>query len=316
MFQKTIEDHLRDEENERKSRARFSENVVAKQHDKTPAILQGGGNMSEQPAAIPRKQEDIAGPVAHHPGHKESNVKIFFTRDYDKFEKISGNRVLNMPKINRIKRDIQNGLDVLKYYPITVHDRAGTLEIVDGQHRFQVAKSLGSMVWYIIMPDLMSLMEIAKVNSNTEKWKDDDFINCYAAQGNEHYIALRDFRAQYGFPLSSCMKMLRSGNASSETGSSSKNAFHEGRFQVKELEQATELAETVKKFKAFPGHKSGGFIVAISKILTNGIVPIDEIVGKFEKNADMLTAQSNWKEYLVNLELIYNKGNHTRKVIY
>ena len=149
--------------------------------------------------------------------HTESSIKIYHTNEYGRFRIIQGNRQLNESKINKIRSDIEDGIDFLKYCPIIVVENDGRLDIIDGQHRFYVAKQICSRVWYIIA-QATSLYEIAKVNSNTEKWKDRDFINCYVQNGNEHYATLAKFREHTGFPVTICLKLLTKGTVSSGGG--------------------------------------------------------------------------------------------------
>lgn len=248
-------------------------------------------------------------------GHVESSVKIFFTKQYDRFVRMKGNRVLNKIKINRIKRDIENGLDVLKYCPVIVSEKDGKLEIIDGQHRYEVAKEMGSHVWYIIADEL-TLLEIAKVNSNTEKWKNKDYIHCYASQGNEHYQQLSDFMEKYGFPLSVSLALLTKGAILTDGGGDLKKVFQAGTFTVADLPTAINIAETVMRFEGFEAAKSRTFVVAICKVIESGQCPIDEVIEAYIDNKAKLEPQSSWKEYLGALEAIVNIGKKIRRVIY
>src|SRR3990167_9828888 len=105
--------------------------------------------------------------------HLESNIKIYFTRDYSIFKNIAGNRLLNENKINKIIYEIKNGLDVLSYCPIIVDE---DMRVIDGQHRLYIARKLQSNIWYVISKKKLSILDIAKVNTNTERWKLKDFI--------------------------------------------------------------------------------------------------------------------------------------------
>lgn len=247
--------------------------------------------------------------------HAESSVKIYFTKEYGLFKIMTGNRPLNENKIRKIKQDICNGIDVLKYCPVIVHERDGRLEIIDGQHRFYVAKQLGSHVWYIVAGE-MSLLEIAKVNSNTEKWKPADFINCYAVQGNEHYVKLREFIEETHFPLSVALQLLGKGLDVADSGGGIKEIFQEGQFIVTNEEDANKVKEVVEQFEPFGMRRSRVFVVAICKIMQAEKVPVQELITAFKANPDKLSPQSGWKEYMSNLEVILNIGKKVRRVLY
>lgn len=246
--------------------------------------------------------------------HKESSLLIYHTTEYGAFRMINGNRELNAAKIKRIQKDIAAGLDVLKYCPILVKSDGKKLEIIDGQHRFWVAKELKKPVHYLIVEKNIDLYSIAKINSNTETWKGKDFINCYAQQGNKDYLILQAFVDEWGFNIGMSINLLANGNT--PDGSQALDAFKAGQFKVKKLNDAIELAKICKQFSKFNAWRSRPFVVAISKILKGAKCDVKELVEKFNKDTESLQIQGTYKEYLVNLEAIYNKGTHKRRVIY
>jgi hypothetical protein len=247
----------------------------------------------------------------------ESKNKIYFTSDYSLFRMIYGNRMLNESKIKKIKHDISHGLDVLAYCPILVSENVNqkSFDIIDGQHRFWVAKEMKKPIHFVIVPK-MELMEIAKVNSNTEKWSKKDFTNCYMAQGNGDYKKLQDFQDKYDLPLTTAMLLLSKGYDIKDSGAFFNKAFEQGKFKVEKEEEAIEIIECCKQFNVSPVWKDRRFIIAVSLIMKAKLCNIKDVIEKFFKDVDQLKKQANYKDYLINLEMIYNKGNHSRKVIY
>lgn len=247
--------------------------------------------------------------------HIESSVKIYFTREYTRFAKLNGNRQLNMAKINKIKKDIEAGLDMLKLCPILVAAKGELLEVIDGQHRLEVAKQVGSCVWYIIADEL-TLAEIAKVNSRTEKWKGGDFINCYSQQGNESYVLLEAYMQKYKFPVGVAVKLLATGSILSDASFVNKELFESGQFVANKRAEAMEIGDTILKFSSFSGHKTRAFIVAICKILDAKKVAIADVIAAYNNHSDKLKLCANPKGYLLALETIMNIGKHVRVTIY
>lgn len=245
--------------------------------------------------------------------HVESSVKVYFTTNYTIFKAIKGNRLLNETKIKKIISDIKAGLDMLKYYPIVVDEN---MNVIDGQHRLFIAKKLKVNVYYIISKKI-ALNEIAKVNSNTEKWNNEDFINCYIVNGNKDYEKLRDFKEKYGFPLSVCQFYLMYGISKDGGDDDMKELFQQGKFKVRFEKEAIALAEKVELFNRFPKYKSRPFIVAVNKVITAGKCDIEEIAEKYaQQDASALKQQANFKGYLTNLEEVYNYKCSKRKVIF
>ena len=87
-------------------------------------------------------------------------MKIQKTNDYSMFETLLGNRTINMKKVEQISNDVQNGFNMLEYFPILVKDNSGKFGIIDGQHRFEVSKLNNLPVYYLIANDI-SLKQIA-----------------------------------------------------------------------------------------------------------------------------------------------------------
>lgn len=249
--------------------------------------------------------------------HVESSIQVFFTSDYGKFKMINGNRQLNEGKINRIIKDIQDGIDVLKYYPIQVCEKANRLEIHDGQHRFFICKKLKRPVHYIVMKEERELVDIAKINSNTEKWTNRDYINCYIQQGVKDYQILRDFHEKYGISITVSLKLLQNGNPGIEgINENISNAFKRGQFKVNHYKEAERIAEACERFAPFQFRHERGFIIAIFRVMDAKKIKIEDLVAAYIKNPDTLQQCGNFKGYLFSLEQLINKGKQNRIVIY
>ena len=247
--------------------------------------------------------------------HIESPVKIYVTRDYGLFGLLQGNRSLNKNKIKKIKDEIAAGTNLLKYCPIIVMEAEGKLKVIDGQHRLEVAKQIQSYVWYVISNEL-SLYEIAKMNSNTEKWKGSDFINCYAVGGNHNYTKLKEFINVYDCPLNVALQLLSKGTKIDNAGSKDMELFRQGKYQVKKEQEAISVMQQIQVFSSFKGHMTGAFIIAICRIIMADKIALDDVLKAYNANPDKLSLNKNWKEYLLNLETIVNIGKSKRRVIY
>jgi len=244
-------------------------------------------------------------------------VQVHHSREYGIFKMIDGNRELNETKINKIMRDIESGIDVLKYYPIQVREVAERLHIIDGQHRFYIARKLGRTVHYILLQEDQSLYNIAAINSNTEKWKTRDFINCYVNLENPHYKELDEFMRKYGLSATLCASLLASGSPTYGSGGSQDlDSFQRGKFEVKYREEAKKLADICAHFNEFKYAKNASFFFAIKKIVDGGKIDIWDLVKKYGSYKDELVKQLSWKEYITNLENIYNKRLQSRVIIY
>jgi hypothetical protein len=244
-----------------------------------------------------------------------SQTMVFQSDNYNLFNMIKGNRELDMVKIKKILADIERGTNLLKYCPILVVEKEKKLNIIDGQHRFVVSKKVKSPVYYIMAEDL-SLYDIARMNSNTEKWKASDFINCYKTLKNSHYIKLDKFLTDHpGISVTTALSLLGHGRVLNGGHSQVMDRFQKGEFKVEHEEFANNIINQALKFE-FKERFSRHFLVALNKILVSDVFPMDELAEKVNDNIGMLQPQDHWRKYLTNLEEIASKGKHKRVAIY
>lgn len=248
--------------------------------------------------------------------HLESSVVIYSTTEYARFNMINGNRQLNEKKIDRIIAEIQGGNDMLRYYPIQVRENKSRLDILDGQHRMYICKKLRRPVYYILVTENKSMPDIAKINSNVEKWSKEDYINCYVQHGNKHYEQLRDFLDTYHFSLSVALMLLKTGAPGAEGHYPGLvDEFRNGQFTIEHLSTAEDLAKQCQRFNAFANWKSRAFVIAIYRIMKADLISIEEVLAAYKKRPEMLTEQANYKAYINTLEQIVNVGKQKRIVI-
>src|SRR5579862_1624129 len=250
--------------------------------------------------------------------HTEAaDIRVCTSQDYTGFKTILGNRKINEAKIKRIIKEIDAGNDMLKYYPIQVAEKNDALEIIDGQHRFLICKQLKRPIHYIVVQENKSLPEIAKLNSNVEKWSQQDFIDCYIKQGNDHYVQLNAFIKKHRLPVTTAISLLLTGDVSTRT-EETRVGFEHGLFEVKARDRAIKVLSMVEKFKPFKNIKETDreFMDALILIRASGKIEIDDLAEKVQKHSELLTAQNGFKNYIFKLEEIYNIGKHSRVLIY
>lgn len=248
--------------------------------------------------------------------HNTSTVIVFQSIEYRNFTMIKGNRGMDERKIKRIIKDIENGNDMLMYYPIQVRVINDKLEIFDGQHRFFICKRLKRPVHYILINEKKNLTDIAKVNSNVEKWKAQDFINCFIQNGNNHYKRLQVFLDTYKINVGTSLCLLSNGSPGGD-GSHHEilDKFEHGLFEIKAWEQAVEFADECLLFNVSPYSTDRSFLIAIYRIKKAGLIDIKVLAAAVKKYPDMLEKQVNYKSYTLNLEAIVNKNKQKRIII-
>ena len=242
-----------------------------------------------------------------------SCTTIYWTTDYKKFHYIHGNRDLNQTKINKLIKDVQDGLDLFKYCPILVNE---TYHIIDGQHRFFVCTKLKMNVYYVIVTEF-SLAQIAKLNNNQNRWKMKDFLSCYIDAGTRSadYKILYDFIEKYKITISAGLSILYSGKVAS--GGQYLEMFRNGEFEVKFLADAEILMNAASEYAPYCDvNYNREFLSALQRLLGNGMFSQSEMIKKLHKNDLKIERKSNTKEYLAHMEELFNFKNSIRKTIY
>lgn len=244
--------------------------------------------------------------------HTKSSVQVFQSKEYGRFHIRNDNRFIDETKVNRIIREIHSGLDLLKYNPITVYENEKTnkLEIIDGQHRFFVSKSLKSFVWYIVIPYNINTNEIARLNANSKPWKKSDFIDVFSKSGNKEYEKIQAFMDKWSVSLNIATKLLIAGKVGNDGGGSitTSNEFQKGLIACRHSAEAAAFMETASKFRFFKYWNSSTFLLALELIVKKGRADMNVLASKMERAQKNLHRRENYKNYLHILDTVYNDG--------
>jgi hypothetical protein len=130
--------------------------------------------------------------------------RVYYLSEKQELKFVNGNREIRSSRsMKELVDDIrENGILV----PLLVARLIdGTLVLVDGQHRYIIAKThcRGIAVPYVIRWDGITEEEAQKKarginNFSVGKWKTDDFKNSLIIGKNENYIKFNDFQRQFG----------------------------------------------------------------------------------------------------------------------
>lgn len=241
-------------------------------------------------------------------------MKILETQNYSEFNVISGNRVINKKKVERLIDDIKNGLNLLPYCPIIVYKENGLFQIVDGQHRFETSKTLDLPVYYV-MCDKLDLRQIARLNSRSDKWSNKDFLQCYIKLGVEDYKVLSAFIDKYNIVYSAAIELLMYNKVQTVNGSMDR--FRDGEFRVKHLESAERLVQITQQiFGRYKFSNDRYLIGAMQKLLKIGKCDIEVLKQKIASAPMQMNPQTSIKEYIYNIERVYNYNNSKRTTIF
>lgn len=225
----------------------------------------------------------------------KSISQVHTTTDYFLFKPIGGNRNKNLLHINRLKKSMAEN------YLFTVIIVNEKLEIIDGQHRFDVIQELGLPLHYIICKGY-GLNEVHILNANSRNWGKDDYLEGYCNLGYKDYIVYRDFKEKYDIGHDQCELLL----TGAFKGPRSSN-FYNGEFKVTKLSEGTKMIEQILLIEPYYlGAKRKTFITAMVSLFNNQNFEFTEFIQKLKLQPTALVDCINVAQYKSLIEDIYN----------
>jgi hypothetical protein len=218
------------------------------------------------------------------------------TNDYELFTFIDGNRDININQLSRLSESIDE--DYIPV-PIIVNEKK---QIIDGQHRYEVVKTLKKPVYFIEIAGL-KLPEVHRLNNNTKNWTATEYMNGYAKLGYPDYIQYKEFKKLYNFGHNETMALL-------QNKSSRNNAFkdfREGLFKIASYKKAEKVAEKITMIKQYyDGYKRRSFVFAMMNLFQNEEYNHAEFLHKLSFQSIRLVDCTTVKQYISLVEDIYN----------
>lgn len=142
-------------------------------------------------------------------------IKVSFK--YDSFKTIEWNRDLNRSNLNKLI-SLNKDKFQLHVFPILV---TKNLEVIDGQHRLEASRVLGSPVYYIVQGNDSSFEAVHRVNIAGKTHSLKDKIEMLAKSGDAGAITAYKISSMFGdkFDISAIVTMLvKNGATGSQVG--------------------------------------------------------------------------------------------------
>lgn len=279
---------------------------------------------AEQKASIQLEAWAVDEELTNDEGHQ-----FWSTKDYDKFSRDAANRELVPDHVEELVEAIREK-NLLREYPIVVDK---DFCIIDGQHRWQVAKILGVSLYYI-MTDRMSIDDVASTNSQRRGWSAVNYLHYYCVNGVADYISLREFWTSHDFLSLSACRLLTSGNAQRGDGS-----FEHGRFTISRMRLAEKAADCLlmlshyeirkeKKYLTRNGtvkrllepklnlHKRFQLVTAVLGMVSNAKYDPFHMENQVSSQGGVLRQCINAQSYLDLLTMIYNRNQRGKRLLF
>lgn len=233
---------------------------------------------------------------------------IYKTTNYDQFKLMKGNRVLNQNHVAKLKKEIRRH-NLLLACPVIVNEK---FQVIDGQHRIEVARQLGVPVYYVQEKGL-TIADVVMLNRSQRKWTIWDYVELYIANGKEDYQVLKDFTLEHGLVISSGVTLL----SKNSTTNLATEKFRSGEFTVDNLEYAETIVSYMQDLKPhlrLPGiYTDSAFAAAVKRtdrILDQdyGGKSFEVVISAFTGTTDFIDDSGLVYEYMRSFENALKKN--------
>jgi hypothetical protein len=236
--------------------------------------------------------------------------EIHKTQNYTMFRKSDKNREVkkNETGYKRLLESIRNK-NLLDSHPIIVNQG---MEVMDGQHRLEVAKELNVPIYYIISSSFKP-EDIIDINKNRTPYKQEDYLATHIISGNENYVSFKKFITDYGLSITLGLKATLESRQSQLTEDQFKDGLYKFPYsQEKELSEGMkaykEILDTIRTHREpIPKFsKTGQFRCALFKFILSEKVDRKMFMSKILEKVEHLHACSGKADYILQFLEIYN----------
>jgi hypothetical protein len=232
------------------------------------------------------------------------------TANYDIFKMIKWNRSLNRPNVIKLIEENRKHFQLHKFPILVTKD----FKIIDGQHRFNAAKELGSPVYYIVAEDMdESIKSVHSVNKVGKKHTRGDKLEMmYKAGDGGAELVYKAYNLYQGvFDKTTVLAVLCK---SSDGGSISKDIDDLDKIVLNNYEAGLEVLDALF-YSSLPEKNKSRMVMSLSMISSKSGVHPKTIVRRVQENLAKWippkSRQDNIRSYLT----CYNYGMKANRIV-
>lgn len=225
---------------------------------------------------------------------------IYETYDYEMFEKVNGNRLLNSINYTKLLKSMEEKQLLI---PICVNEN---LQIIDGQHRFNACKELKKPVHFYITEGY-TIDDVKRANLVGKNWAKIDFLNLFISQSNKNYIDFAEILDIYKINLNDLLKVFAS--VQNITLKDLSKDFDNGYFSSDGKELVKNFFNALDDFKLFSKYSSTQFVGAFMRLYFHKDYSHEKMKERLIKRGFLVKKKGSIDEYLQMLTKdIYSFG--------
>lgn len=235
-------------------------------------------------------------------------MKIKSTKNYEIFKLREDNREkIDNAHVMKLAESIK-ARDLLEMRAIMVNS---AMEIIDGQHRFLAAQSLGVAIFYQVIEELQSadiiLMNISK------SWVWVDYLNYYVKNGYPEYLKLKEFMNTNNISLKIAIGLTMLNTWENGT------TFKKGEYKFasdsasNELKICWDTIHYIKKMNGYSAYtRSSRFWKAMMKLVKHSMFDAGKWKCNLERMIDKMGPRARTQDYMHLLTEINNWRNTSK----
>lgn len=229
------------------------------------------------------------------------------TTNYNQFEKIIGNRDVDIAHVNELVARIAQ-YNMLAQFPIVVTQDG---YIVDGQHRLEAARVSKLPIYYVVSEESLESIIVALINSSQLHWRIINFVDFYVQQGNPQYIWLKEIYEDHKISIANLLSLF--------TGHNKTTVLKRGELQLFRSEEEQDiLLDMLAAYLALKDSftlqvwEDMDFVQALRTMFEQ--VSAQNIKEELSRYAKPITLQNAKNDYLRLFEGIFNRRKRGKKI--
>ena len=224
------------------------------------------------------------------------------TNCYAMFHYIGDNRPVGTKHVKNLAKKMQQAF-LLPFEPIIVTDEGG---IIDGQHRFEAARSLGLPIYYIETEwgdaDPRTEQMIIMLNTTADTWGQEEFLYHYAATLGGVHKELQEFlEANKWLGISNAVAVFPEPRINPRQLKEGYSRFHRSPY----LDRVMDFLGSDDVRGMADGISKQRYFVVAARAFIETHTPAQ--VAKLQANIDRVTRQVSEKAYLQMFENIIGR---------
>ena len=227
--------------------------------------------------------------------------RIQKTTNYGIFRHLNFNRNLDKTNLTKLRKQTEKRFQMHKF-PIIVNKN---YEIIDGQHRFEVCRDMGTPVYYIVEnKEQAEISDVRSVNIAGRRHTITDRIEMLEKEGDSHVIAATAvYNAFEGRFRKACVVSLV---GFFNTGGNIGTQIDEGNYRARFESEAYDLLYKLDTHPLIPDRYSEKAVFAFADVIRSNEVRVADLIERCSDNAYMFTPSRTRADYVNNIMKAYN----------